>query len=131
MSGNRTRKKNKRQHALTRNAGSVAAVLIAAACLSLSYLWLKGRCEQLGEQIKHLEAERLDIRQRLQHEESRWARMNSLPGVQAALDAFNLDMHLPDRKRVVRVRPVRLDGPRRHTVELMQYARLSRTVNHE
>lgn len=81
----------------------LATVLILAAVLSLSYLWLCGRCEDLGKRIKSLERECAKVRKVRVNEEFKWYNMTSLPSMEKALQRHGLQMNFPPQGRVVQL----------------------------
>ena len=81
----------------------LAGLLILAALLSLSYLWLCGRCEALGRDIQKLEDQRSELRRRVVNEEYKWSNLNSLAQIRQALARFDIEMGWPDERRVIRL----------------------------
>ena len=81
-----------------------ALALTLAAGLALSYLWLCGRCESLGVQIKALEAKKADLHNRVINEEYKWSNLKSPRNIELFLQQHNLVMTWPDESRIVRVR---------------------------
>ena len=81
-----------------------AAILGAVAVISLGYLWLCGRCDSLGRQIKGLEEKKVEIHKRVINEEYKWSNMKSPGNILALLQHHNLLMNYPDESRVVRLR---------------------------
>lgn len=129
----RKKKNRKKYNAVIRGYGSLCftVILLLAMVASLGYIWLGSRTETLGEEIKQLESRGRGIRQQLDYEESRWARMCSMPGIRRALNRFNIDMQLPDRSRVVYVRPVSLQPTGGRPADYSQYARVRGHIRHE
>jgi hypothetical protein len=82
----------------------LAAILSAAAIISISYLWFCGRCEALGVQIQSLEANKAELHKRVINEEYKWSNMKSPQNIESLLRQFNLTMTWPDENRVVRLR---------------------------
>jgi hypothetical protein len=101
MARNKFRKKQVRGRVFP---APLAGVLLMAATMSLSYLWLRGRCESLGTQIKELEGQRTELRKRVANEEFKWANMTSPQNMERLLQAHNLVMKYPDERNIVRVR---------------------------
>jgi hypothetical protein len=88
----------------------LAAVLTLTALITLSYLWLCGRCDAISREIQELESRRVELRRRVVAEEYRWAQLNTRSRVQAALERFGMVMESPEERRIVRlVRPVEID----------------------
>jgi hypothetical protein len=91
----------------------VAAVLSVLSVVALSYLWLGGRCEALGRELKELEAERANLHRVAQHEEYRWARMCAPLSIERALRRYGIRMSWPDKDRIVRLHRSDLLGDER------------------
>jgi hypothetical protein len=81
-----------------------AAILGAVALVSLGYLWLCGRCEAMGAQIKLLENKKVEVHKRVINEEYKWSNMKSPGNILALLHRYRLSMDYPDECRVVRLR---------------------------
>ena len=81
----------------------LAGVLTLAAFLALGYLWLCGRCDALGRDIQRLEQLHAELRRQVVAEEYRWAQMNTVRRIQAALDRFGIVMERPSERRVIRL----------------------------
>jgi hypothetical protein len=81
-----------------------AAILGAVAMVSLGYLWLCGRCEAMGAQIKMLENKKAEAHKRVINEEYKWSNVKSPGNILALLHRYNLSMNYPDESRVVRLR---------------------------
>jgi hypothetical protein len=81
-----------------------AAILGLVAVISLSYLWLCGRCEAIGSRIKQLEDRKIERHKQVINEEYKWANMKSPATVEAMLKKFNLAMAWPEKDQVVRLR---------------------------
>ena len=82
----------------------LAACLVLAAVIALSYLWLCGRCENLGREIKDLERELAAIEVRVQSEEYKWTNLTSPRRFELILRRHGLNMSWPEEGRVVRLR---------------------------
>lgn len=82
----------------------LAKVLVMVAVFGLSYVWLCARCEQLGRDIKQLEARQIETRRRLISEQERWAVRQSPSQFRRTLAQHGLHMDLPSPQQVVRVR---------------------------
>ncbi len=88
----------------------LAGLLILAALLALSYLWLCGRCDAISREIQALEEQYTELRRRVVAEEYRWAQLNTLSRIRSALDRFGIPMERPDERRIVRLaRPLPLE----------------------
>ncbi len=99
--------RRKRRNNRKKSAGFIIpkpllSVLALATLLSLSYLWMMGRCEAAGQRIKTLEQRRTDLHSRVLNEEYKWANMRSPRNMEAALRRHNLVMTWPSENRVVR-----------------------------
>lgn len=79
----------------------LAATLVVAAGLALSYLWLCGRCEALGREIKQTEQRKEQLHRDVLNEEYKWTNMRSLRNIRATLHHFNIQMDWPDERAVV------------------------------
>jgi hypothetical protein len=123
---NKHKRKNRKQHSAgIRYPGTLLSGLVAVSCLALCYLWIGGRCEALGREIKELERTHGEAVQRLGIEQAKWARMYTLDGVQSALRRFDTEMKLPRRDQLVYIRRIRLDGERETDGQAIQLARLT------
>jgi hypothetical protein len=80
-----------------------AGVLLAATGTSLGYLWLCGRCEDLGRRIKQLEQQKSQIERRVVNEEYKWSNMTSPQNMEKLLQTHRLEMVWPSEKKVVRI----------------------------
>ena len=80
-----------------------AAILGAVAVISLGYLWLCGRCDSLGKQIKGLEEKKVEIHKRVINEEYKWSNMKSPGNIEQILQKHHLVMTWPGPERVVRL----------------------------
>lgn len=118
----RRRRKNKKKSAGFIIPKPLLSILALATILSLSYLWMMGRCEAAGQRIKALEGQRNDLRNRVLNEESEWARLRSPRNMEAALRRHNLVMTWPSEDRVVRrTTPAWPGGETAEPVEYAQY----------
>jgi hypothetical protein len=86
------------------------AVLAFASALFISYLWLCGQCENLGNQIKEREAELEALHRRVLTEEYKWEQMKHPRSIQLFLRTHQLEMDWPDERHVLRV-PIRPEDP--------------------
>ncbi|NCC50789.1 MAG: hypothetical protein EOM20_06175 [Spartobacteria bacterium] len=103
MARNTRRKQNKKKQTEKRHVFPVplAGILVLAAVLSLTYLWLCGRCDSLGRRIKVLEKSCAEARKLRYNEEYKWANMKNPRNIERALKQHHLDMTWPDRRRVI------------------------------
>lgn len=77
------------------------AVVMVASSLSLGYLGLGVRCEDLGEELKRLEGESRRARERRVCEESRWANMKAPRQIERMLARHRLVMIWPRQDQIV------------------------------
>lgn len=81
----------------------LALVLGLVAALSVTYLWLCGRCEQLGQEIKRKERALVELRRHVVNEEYKWSNLTSPQNMQRLLQAHQLVMTWPSERDVVRL----------------------------
>ncbi|MGD9873393.1 MAG: hypothetical protein AB7T27_03895 [Kiritimatiellia bacterium] len=104
-----SRKKRRKLHSRTskaRKAGfpvTLAGSLLFFGAASLVYLWLCGRCDKLGTEIKALERNHSEVQARRKVEEFKWATMTLPPKVEQALVRHGLVMRYPDKRHTVEV----------------------------
>lgn len=79
------------------------AVLALAATVFISYLWLCGRCQDIGTLIRKMEAEYESSQRRVKAEEFKWSRMKSPRNIHIYLSRHNLEMSWPDEDHIVRI----------------------------
>ena len=110
-----------------------AGAVVMASGLALGYVWLGCQCEQLGREIKTLEAEHGDLQKRYMNSEYRWARIKSLRSLEIALQKHNLCMDWPRRDQVVRLpdRPLTDDRDQSLIQGGTRLAKLKRIVMHD
>ena len=82
----------------------LAAILALVAVTCLSYLWLCGRTEALGSEIKRLENKKAAMQRQVANEEYKWSIAITPQNIQKALERWNLDMSWPTENQVVHVR---------------------------
>lgn len=86
----------------------LAIVLSLAAVLSLGYLWLCGRCEAMGGDIRRLERRQEALRRQVVNEEFKWSNLTSLRSIERALAQFDLPLRWPTDRQVIHLsRPLR------------------------
>jgi len=105
MANKKRRTKNRKKNV---NQGYIfpvplAAFLAVVMAVSLSYLWLCGRNEDLGSAIKRLENKKSDVSRKIANEEYKWSIMTSPKRLSAALAKHNLDMSWPSEENVVKI----------------------------
>jgi hypothetical protein len=81
----------------------LAFVLGLVAVLSVTYLWLCGRCDQLGQEIKRKERALVELRRHVVNEEYKWSNLTSPQNMQRLLQAHQLVMTWPSERDVVRL----------------------------
>lgn len=86
----------------------VAAGLVLACVVGLSYLWVCSSCESLASQIKKEEHELKQLRNKVAQEEARWTDMTGMRSLSRALKKHNLDMDWPNPEQVVHIRDMGL-----------------------
>lgn len=120
MAGKRNKKK---QAAKVVFPAPLAALLVVVTVLGLSFLWLCGRCENLGRAIKALEHEITDVKVRVQSEEYKWSNLTSPERFEKILQQHELEMSWPGDERVVRLRTSSLHELASEGIPRNQYAR--------
>lgn len=83
-----------------------ARLILTVGCVAITaivYLALCGRCENLGQDIKGLEAQRAEIRIQMETERYKWSRLTSPRRFRQILAQHDLEMTWPDESRVVRL----------------------------
>lgn len=112
-----TRHKNRKKQGdgIGIHAPTIAVVSLLATVF-ISYLYLCGRCDDLGLRIKKLEQEKQALHRRVLNEEYLWSRAKSPGQIRQYLALHQIDMGWPNEARIVRIPlSVRLafdhDGP--------------------
>jgi hypothetical protein len=82
---------------------AMALCIVSVAVFGLSYVWLCAHCSTLGSDIRKLEAQRTQLRQRAISEQDRWSHLLSPSNLERTLKRHGLAMSLPDERQVVRV----------------------------
>ena len=100
MARNRLKKKNSSESVFP---SILAVVLFGATALALSYLWICGRCDDLGRRLKDLEQQKLALQRRIVNEEYKWSNMTSPQNMEKLLQMHGLAMTWPTEKSVVRI----------------------------
>ncbi len=122
----RRRRRNRKKSAGFIIPKPLLSALAMATILSLSYLWMMGRCEAAGQRIKAMEQKRNELRNMVLNEESRWAAMRSPRNMEEALRRHGLVMTWPSEDRVVRRSSPSLPGG--VTEERLEYAQYGGTL---
>lgn len=99
----RRRKNRKQEPASLLVSARLILTVGFVAVTAILYLALCGRCENLGQDIKGLEAERDEIRVQMETERYKWSRLTSPRRFREILAQHGLDMTWPDESRVVRL----------------------------
>lgn len=94
------------------------ALLGVAAALAGIYLGLVNACDDLGRQIKALEASRAELRKQVVNEERNWSMARSIGNMERLLAAHGIAMTFPQERNIVRLKATEPDAP-------AQYARLA------
>lgn len=97
-------RKNGKRHIGIPCPSPLVTILVASAVISLGYLQICGRCEDLSEDIARLESKRREISQRLNVEKAKWARNERIEGIKRGLAKWGIEMELPPPERVVVIR---------------------------
>ncbi len=100
---NRTRRrsvKTKRRKLIPIPFTSVIALIAAGA---LFYLWLCGKCDEMGRMLKDAEQEQVVLQRRFQSESLKWANLRAPENIRDALDRHDLTMGWPTRDQIVRL----------------------------
>ena len=103
MAGRRNRKKRSEGFLLP---APFAVALVAVSVLSLCFLWLRVRCETLGQDLKNLEVRKATLQRNYLNEEFRWSNCKSPLNIEKALRTHGLIMAWPDKDQVVRLAEV-------------------------
>jgi len=80
-----------------------AGVVVVIATLALAYVWLCGRCETLGREIKALELRNFALGKMYMKEEYKWTRLKAPENLERILAELNIPMTWPRRDQVVRL----------------------------
>ena len=129
----RSRKRNRKKQAASLNlhAPTIALITVFATVL-LCYLWLCGRCEDLGKNIKWLEQDLERQRKVVLTEEFNWSTMKSQTEIRKYLHRQRLVMDWPDEAHVVRIPFSHRDALNREEVTPdIQFARTDAGIRHD
>jgi hypothetical protein len=99
-----SRRNRKKTQAGFKFPAPLALTLVVMAGISLVYVCMQSRTEALGREIKQLEAQRDQLREKVVKEQCEWARMQSPANVEKALKEHGLVMTWPGRDQIVRMR---------------------------
>lgn len=84
--------------------GTLFGVLLSLMIFALGYLYLCGRCDDLGKKINQLEKTRDNLRREIVNEEFKWSNMTSPASMEKLLAKHGLTMTWPSEDSVVRLR---------------------------
>ena len=98
-SRNRVKTRTRKTMAVKVFPGAFASLLLLATVLSLGYLWLGSRCDNLGRQISSLEKQ-LEVL----NEKFKWSNMTSTLQIEKLLQKHGIEMTWPSEESVVRLR---------------------------
>ena len=112
---------------------SFAGLVTFMCVFALGYVWLEGRCEALGRDLKTLENERDLLHKEYLTEECNWNRMKSPREIEKALEKHNIIMTWPKNEQVIRLSNLDLfDEPLpAENEDTVQFARLERMIMNE
>ncbi len=122
----RRRKNRKQQPASLWVSARMVLTVGFVAVTAIVYLALCGRCENLGRDIKEIEAERERVRVEMRTEQFKWSRLTSPRRFREILATHDLDMTWPDDRYVVRLEADRI---RPFEQELSQTVRMVQARN--
>ncbi len=100
----RRKKNRKRDREESLFPRKLALFLGGGAIIFVSYLWLCGRCEDFGIQIKKLEDKKAEVHRQVLNEEYKWANMKTPQNIENYFKLHNMTMVWPDQEQIVRLR---------------------------
>lgn len=92
------------------------AIFVLAAGLAMVYLGLHNTCEDIGRQIKKLEAERAELHKRVLNEERNWAMARSFGNMERLMAAHSIAMSWPAEQNIIRLRASEPDEPAQYAL---------------
>lgn len=107
------------------------AVLVSAASLALSYLWLRNQCDRLGKQLKELEQTKIAMERRVAVEESNWSNMKSPEGIERLLQSHHLVMAFPPEKNIQRLHAQNWSPDAGASFRVQQFAKGNDEIVHD
>ncbi len=121
----RLKNRNRKRSGAIIFPGPFLTILMLVVCLGLAYVWICGRCDALGVEIRDLEIQRKDLRRRVDNERLRWERLANLQGVREALERHGIPMELAPHNRVVYLAYEDLTSPHPVRDRETRYAQLT------
>ncbi|MGD9613675.1 MAG: hypothetical protein AB7V22_12330 [Kiritimatiellia bacterium] len=101
---------------------SIALFGVAAALAGI-YLGLVNACDNLGRQIKTLEANRSELRKLVVNEERNWTMARSIGNMERLLVAHGIEMTFPLERNIVRLQATAPDEPAQYALRSAPPAR--------
>jgi len=80
-----------------------ALFTVVISVFALGYLWLGIQSEELGRELKKLEASLTNLQKKRQYEEARWANVKAPREIEKALSMHHLSMTWPGDVQIVRM----------------------------
>ncbi|HMP72414.1 MAG TPA: hypothetical protein PKE55_04040 [Kiritimatiellia bacterium] len=103
-SRNRLRTRTRKTVQVRLYHGASLLALLVAAVLSLAYLSLGARSEELGREINRLEKRLEAVRRDVQNEEFKWSHLTSPGELEKLFKRHNIVMSWPPPENIVRLR---------------------------
>lgn len=105
MARRNTRKKRKQKQRVNGFIFPVpfAGIVVVASALALGYVWLGCQCEALGDEIRLIESEGVELAKKHQMAEYRWVRTKSPRSMEIALERHGINMDWPRVGQIVRL----------------------------
>jgi len=97
-------RKNKKHVQLGGRTVGISAVLgVCLMCVGMLYLWVNQSCFELGQDIKRLEREQLELNKKIMNEERNWASSKSMPNMERLFAKHAIKMGFPEEKNIIRI----------------------------
>ena len=93
------------------------ALLGVAAALAGIYLGLVNACDDLGRQIKALEASRAELRKQVVNEERNWAMARSIGNMERLMASHGIAMSWPEERNIIRLQAAAPDEPAQYACQ--------------
>ena len=93
------------------------ALLGVAAALAGIYLGLVNACDDLGRQIKALEASRAELRKQVVNEERNWSMARSIGNMERLMAAHGIAMSWPEERNIIRLQAAAPDEPAQYACQ--------------